>query len=189
MNLANRITISRILLIPVFVGFSVAYGRSVAEGQPHEWQRAAAIATFLLASLTDGIDGWVARRWNQGTRLGAILDPIADKGLLITAIITLSLSGWTYAFPLWFPALVIARDLTILAGCAVLHRVDRNLEIRPTWSGKSATVAQMLALTWMMLQLPHPLISISIAGVLTLWSGLEYIGRGLWKLRQHSEAH
>lgn len=185
MTLANQITIARILLIPVFVLFCVYYGRGVDAGAPQEWLRWAAIATFLVASLTDGIDGWVARHWGQRSRLGAILDPIADKGLLLTAIITLSFSKWTYGFPLWFPVLVIARDAVILLGCGVLYHLDQKFEVRVSWLGKAATAAQMVALAWVMLQLPHHLVSISLAGLFTLASGAVYVDRGLRQLRPH----
>jgi CDP-diacylglycerol--glycerol-3-phosphate 3-phosphatidyltransferase len=90
MTFATQLTVFRILMIPVFVLFCVYYGESVARGQPQEWQRLAAIAVFILAAITDGLDGYIARHWNQRSRLGAILDPIADKGLLLTAIITLN---------------------------------------------------------------------------------------------------
>ena len=63
MTLANKITIARILLIPVFVLFAVYYGKGVEQGEGDEWQRWAAVAVFLVASITDGLDGWVARRW------------------------------------------------------------------------------------------------------------------------------
>lgn len=183
MTLANKITITRILLIPLFVLFCIYYGRSVENGSPVEWQRWAAIATFLAASASDGLDGWVARRWRQRSRLGSILDPIADKGLLLTAIITLSVSRWTYAFPLWFPVLVIARDAVILTGCGVLFHLDEKLAVRPSWSGKAATAFQMVAIAWMMLQLPHYLASVYVAGIFTLISGATYVARGIGQLR------
>lgn len=183
MTLANRITIGRILLIPVFVLFCIYYGRSVETGCPVEWQRWAAIATFLIASASDGLDGWVARRWRQRSPLGSILDPIADKGLLLTAIITLSLSRWTYAFPLWFPVLVIARDAVIVTGCGVLFHLDGKLAVSPSWSGKAATAFQMTAIAWMMLQLPHYLASVYVAGIFTLISGATYVVRGIRQLR------
>jgi len=187
MTLANKITVARILLIPVFVLFCVYYGRGVETGEPQEWQRWAAIGTFLFASVTDGIDGWVARHWNQRTRLGAVLDPIADKGLLLTAIITLSLSKWTYAFPLWFPVVVIARDAVILTGCAVLFHLNNKLEVRPSWMGKTATALQMVAIAWVMLQLPHHLPSVYLAGVVTLASGIEYIASGIKQFQNHDK--
>jgi len=189
MTLANQITIGRILLIPVFVLFCVYYGQGVEAGHPEEWERWAAIITFLVASASDGLDGWIARHWNQRSRLGTILDPIADKGLLLTAIITLSLSKWTYAFPLWFPVLVIAREAVILVGCGILYHLNQKLEVRVSWLGKTATAAQMITLAWVMLQLPHYHISVYVAGFFTLASGAVYVSRGVRLLRLHDHPH
>jgi cardiolipin synthase (CMP-forming) len=185
MTLANKITIARILLIPVFVLFAVYYGRSVEEGAPQEWQRWMAVGVFLLAAVTDFLDGWVARHWEGRSRLGAVLDPIADKGLLLAAIITLTLSKWTYAFPLWFPVLVIARDAVILTGCMVVKHLNGHLDVRPSWTGKTATAMQMVALAWVMLQWPHHIYSVYAAGFFTLISGLGYLGHGLAQIRHH----
>ncbi|MFZ4717045.1 MAG: CDP-alcohol phosphatidyltransferase family protein, partial [Chthoniobacterales bacterium] len=96
MTLPNQITIARILMIPVFVVLAIYYGKTVASGHPDEHLRMATIAVFLAAALSDGIDGWLARRFHLKSRLGAILDPIADKGLMLTAIITLSVTRWPY---------------------------------------------------------------------------------------------
>jgi CDP-diacylglycerol--glycerol-3-phosphate 3-phosphatidyltransferase len=189
MTLANRITVARILAIPCFVLFAVYYGRSVEQGQPVEWQRAAAIAVFVLAAISDGVDGWVARHFNQRSALGAILDPIADKGLLLTAIITLSVSKWAIAFPLWFPVLVIARDVVIVVGCAVLRHLEGRLDVRPSWLGKTATAAQMVAIAWVMLQLPGHAWPIALAGAFTLLSGADYVLKGLAGLRHHAHPH
>jgi cardiolipin synthase (CMP-forming) len=185
MTLANKITMARILLIPLFVLFAVYYGRSVEQGQPEEWQRWAAVIVFLVASVTDSLDGWVARRFGQRSRLGAVLDPIADKGLLLAAIITLSLSKWTYAFPLWFPVLVIARDAVIVMGCMVLKHLNGDLEVRPSFWGKMATAFQMVAIAWVMLQLPFHLYSVYLAGFFTLISGIGYFLDGITRLRHH----
>lgn len=185
MTLANRITLARLLAIPLFVLLAVYYGKSVAEGRPQEWQRAAAIAVFVLAAVSDGLDGWVARRFNQRTPLGAALDPIADKGLLLAAIITLSVSNWSVAFPLWFPVLVITRDAVILLGCALLHHLEGKLEVRPSWLGKAATAAQMAAVAWVMLQVQGHEVIVGLAGAFTFLSGVDYICRGLRLLRTH----
>ncbi|PYL84339.1 MAG: hypothetical protein DMF23_06555 [Verrucomicrobia bacterium] len=91
---ANKITLVRIAMIPVFVALAIYYGESVQRGAPLEWQRFAAILVFLLAAVSDGLDGYVARRYNQRSRLGVILDPIADKGLLLSGIITLSITNF-----------------------------------------------------------------------------------------------
>lgn len=189
MTLANKITVSRILLIPVFVLFAVYYGRGVELGQPEEWQRWAAVIVFLVAALTDSLDGWVARHYGQRSPLGAVLDPIADKGLLLTAIITLSLSRWTYAFPLWFPVLVIARDAVVLTGCLVVKHLNGTLAVQPTWTGKSATAFQMVAIAWIMLQLPHHEYPVYVAGLFTLVSGIGYVLDGIGQVRHHDSPH
>lgn len=185
MTLANKITITRILLIPVFVMLAVYYGSSVERGEPVEILRLLTIIVFVTAAATDGLDGWVARRFGQRSRLGAVLDPIADKGLMLSAIITLSVSPWQAGFPLWFPVLVIARDAVILAGCAVLQHLDGHLDVKPTFAGKAATALQMSAVAWIMLHLPFPEVLVVAAGAFTLYSGGEYLLRGISQLRHH----
>lgn len=189
MTLANKITITRISLIPVFVLFAIYYGQSVELGHPKEWLRLAAIIVFITASATDGVDGWVARRYGQRSPLGAILDPIADKGLLLTAIITLTLSKWTYAFPLWFLVLVITRDVVILSGCLLVKHLNGTLEAHPSWWGKTATACQMVAIAWIMLQIPQSIYVVSLAGFFTLISGLGYIYSGINQVRHHDTPH
>src|SRR4051794_35865400 len=159
MTTANKITVVRILLIPVFVTFAIYYGESVQRAEPLEWLRFTAIVVFLVAAVSDGLDGYVARRYNQRSSLGVVLDPIADKGLLLSGIITLSICNWSEVdpnygkFPAWFPVLVITRDVVILVGAAVLHVLVGRVKVRPHWTGKIATVLQMAAIGWVMLQL------------------------------------
>src|SRR5207248_2656820 len=131
----NKITVVRILMIPAFVTMAIYYGQSIQRGAPLEWQRLAAIIIFLLAAVSDGLDGYVARRYNQRSSLGVILDPIADKGLLLSGIITLSITNWSQVdphygrFPAWFPVLVITRDAVILIGSAVLHILNGRVRV------------------------------------------------------------
>lgn len=177
MTVANQITLARILLIPVFVGFALYYGRSCAAGAPLEAWRWAAAATFLVAAGTDGIDGWVARRFNQRSRLGTILDPIADKGLLLSALITLTFSPWPDKFPLWFLILVIARDALAIGGALLLGQLAGLRELTPHWTGKVATVAQMVAVGSLMLSAPHSAVTAAvwIAAAFTFASGMVYL--------------
>ena len=191
MTTANKITIVRILLIPAFVTMAIYYGQSVARGEPLEWQRFAAIVIFLVAAASDGLDGYVARRYNQRSSLGVILDPIADKGLLLSGIITLSISNWSHSnpehgqFPVWFPVLVITRDAVILVGSAVLHLLNGTVKVRTSWTGKVATVLQMAAIAWVMLQLHFlPLIYVvAAAGLFTFVSGMIYVRDGMRQLQ------
>ncbi len=197
MTTANKITVVRILMIPVFVTIAIYYGQSIQRGAPLEWQRFTAIAIFLIAAVSDGLDGYVARRYKQRSTLGAILDPIADKGLLLSAIITLSISNWSdidpeYGrFPAWFPVLVITRDAVILVGAGVLHLLNGKVQVKPSWTGKVATVLQMAAIAWVMLQLHFlSLLYIVIAaGVFTFISGIIYVMDGVRQLQAEGHAH
>lgn len=179
MTVANQITLVRILLIPVFVAFAVYYSASVRDGAPQDWLRWCAVAAFVIAAASDGLDGWIARRFNQRSALGVVLDPIADKGLLLTAIITLSLYPWPVSLPLWFPILVIARDAVILVGCGLLKFFTGDVEVRPSMLGKIATALQMAAVAWVLLQIPEQQWIVWAAGLFTLLSGLGYIWRGM----------
>ena len=195
MTTANKITIVRIGMIPLFVLMAIYYGESVQRGAPLEWQRYAAIVIFLVAAASDGLDGYVARRYNQRSALGVILDPIADKGLLLSGIITLSISNWSKVdpnygqFPLWFPVLVITRDVVILVGSAVLHLLNGKVQV--SWTGKVATVLQMAAIAWVMLQLRFlPLFYIVVAaGVFTFVSGVIYVMDGVRQLQAEGHAN
>jgi cardiolipin synthase (CMP-forming) len=197
MTTANKITVIRIMMIPVFVTLAIYYGESIQEGNPQDWMRFTAIAVFLLAALSDGLDGYVARRYNQRSSLGVILDPIADKGLLLSGIITLSISNWSQVdphygkFPAWFPVLVITRDVVIVTGSLLLHVLNGKVRVRPSWTGKVATVLQMAAIAWVMLQMrTPPLIYIVIAaGFFTLVSGVIYFRNGLRQLSAEGHAN
>jgi cardiolipin synthase (CMP-forming) len=197
MTTANKITIVRIGMIPVFVLMAIYYGESVQRGAPLEWQRYAAIVIFLVAAVSDGLDGYVARRYNQRSALGVILDPIADKGLLLSGIITLSISNWSEVdpnygrFPLWFPVLVITRDVVILVGSAVLHLLNGKVQVKTSWTGKVATVLQMAAIAWVMLQLRFPPLFYIVvaAGVFTFISGVIYVMDGVRQLQAEGHAN
>lgn len=182
MTLANQITLVRILLIPVFVVFAVYYSESVRSGAPAAWLHWCAVASFVVAAASDGLDGWIARRFNQRSALGVVLDPIADKGLLLTAIIVLSIYPWGVSLPIWFPILVIARDIVILVGCGLLKFFTGSIEVRPSFLGKTATALQMAAVSWVLLQIPQEQWVVWAAGFFTLVSGLGYIWRGMHAL-------
>ncbi len=197
MTTANKITVIRILMIPVFVTLAIYYGESIQEGNPQDWMRFTAIAVFLLAALSDGLDGYVARRYNQRSSLGVILDPIADKGLLLSGIITLSISNWSQVdphygkFPAWFPVLVITRDVVIVTGSLLLHVLNGTVRVRPSWTGKVATVLQMAAIAWVMLQMRIPplIYIVYAAGFFTLVSGVIYFRNGLRQLSAEGHAN
>ena len=197
MTTANKITIVRILMIPAFVLMAIYYGESIKRSEPLEWQRFAAITIFILAAVSDGLDGYVARRYHQRSTLGAYLDPIADKGLLLSGIITLSISNWSEAdpdygrFPAWFPVLVISRDAVILVGAIILYLLNGKVHVKPNWTGKVATVCQMCAIGWVMLQLRFLplLLVVVVAGIFTFVSGVVYVLDGVRQLQAEGHAH
>lgn len=180
-TVANQVTLARIFLIPVFAWLVACYANSVADGQPLEAWRWAAIITFAVAAASDGIDGFIARHFNQHSRLGRILDPIADKALLLTAIVTLSLVDWPLRFASWFPVVVISRDLITITGTFVVHHLIGRVEVRPHWTGKIATALQMAAVGWIMLLIEHPspVFVTALAAIFTALSGIIYVTSGI----------
>jgi cardiolipin synthase len=126
LTLANALTALRIVLAPVFL---VLYARG---------EHLRALAAFAAAAATDVLDGLVARTLHQSSRLGAFLDPIADKLLAACALIALAVTG---RLPWWLPALVVARDLALLAGATLLGTTHHTVPVAPTRIGKYATVA------------------------------------------------
>lgn len=192
MTFASKITITRILMVPVFAVLALAYGHTVKIGQPNEELRWWALGMFITAAGSDGIDGWVARHFNQISKFGAFIDPIADKALLLTGVITLSVVDWGaggWRLPAWFAVIVVLRDCIILGGIKVLYLNHRRVEISPHWSGKVCTVTQMFALGWVMLKLVDhpPFWPCVVAAVFTIWSTVAYVREGIRILRGPAE--
>jgi cardiolipin synthase len=141
-TLPNLLTMFRMVLIPVFVSF-LFY-------QKFGW----ALAVFVLAGVTDGLDGLFARRFDQKSQLGSILDPIADKLLLVTSFIVLSLPSISphprpshFPVPFWVTTAVISRDIFIIVGAVAINIVTGFSGFRPSWPGKVSTAVQIFAIT------------------------------------------
>jgi cardiolipin synthase len=169
-NLPNSLTVLRILLVPVFVGL-LLYGHYDA-----------ALITLLIAALTDVLDGMIARLTDQRTRLGEYLDPLADKLLLMSAIITLSVLDF---IPIWAVIVVVSRDAILLAGTVIANLSETNINISPTAMGKGTTFAQVCYVIAIMLQvtgqvpvsLVEPFLWVMV--ILTVGSGVHYLWRGI----------
>jgi CDP-diacylglycerol--glycerol-3-phosphate 3-phosphatidyltransferase len=186
MTLANKITIARLCLIPVFGIFAWTYGTSVARGRPAECVRVIAALMFITIAAMDVLDGFIARRFNQRSRLGAILDPIADKGLVLTAIVVLTLSNRSEDFPIWFPIAVIGRDAILVAGFLALSKTIGRVEIRPSKIGKTATLLQIAVILWLLLGLRGigKIYLTTVATLFTIASGLGYVADGIRQARE-----
>ena len=183
MTTANKITIFRILLVPFFVLEFLNY----VDGGGERY-RMLAIICFALASVSDGVDGYIARRYHQRSELGAILDPLADKLLLVAGIVLLSFHNEPFLdrFPLWLSVTIISRDALILLGMVVIHYVCGRVTIRPRLVGKIATVLQMTAVSWALLKWPAAALHYwsLAAAICTALSGLLYVFDGVRQLSQ-----
>jgi cardiolipin synthase (CMP-forming) len=186
MTTANKITVLRILLVPFFVVELIYYVRT-----GNEIHRLLAILSFAVAAICDGVDGYIARRYNQISELGKILDPLADKLLLVSGIVALSFDNSPYfrQIPLWLTGTIIGRDLLLGIGAIVIHFVVGKITVHPRLTGKLATVFQMLAVSWILLHwdFNYGLLKIWIlgAGIFTGISGLLYVWDGMRQLGAH----
>lgn len=146
-HIPNLITSFRFLLIPPIVGLMLA--------DRYAW----ALVLLLIAGLSDGLDGFLAKHYGWCTRLGAFLDPLADKTLVTATYLTL---GWQQLIPGWLVVVVILRDVMILSGAVVYQALTQRLQMSPIWSSKFNTVAQiMLVLVVMWFQ-----------AIGSIWTGL-----------------
>ncbi len=191
MTLANRITILRILAVPVFILMLMYYTMGLARGQAQELHRIVALIIFLAAAATDALDGYLARSRDEITHLGKILDPLADKALLLSALIILtrpSLPTLEPHIPIWFTVLVISRDVVLILGAAVIHAVAGTVVVKPRMVGKIATFFQMVAVAWVLSQGGAGLFAfwVGTAGFFTFVSGIWYLFDGLRQLEKHS---
>ncbi|HRQ88938.1 MAG TPA: CDP-alcohol phosphatidyltransferase family protein [Bacteroidia bacterium] len=196
MTLANKITVARFLLIPVFVVFAAYYSESIDAGRERTVYRILALATYALASLSDAVDGYIARHYNQSTALGRALDPVADKLLLLAGVVALSVTNWHAGLPIWFAVLVIARDLIITSGVVVIHYTVGKVEMRPILASKICTFLQLSCVCWVLVDFwsvgsrPVALdVLIGLAAAFTLVSGFQYIREGIRQLRESGHTH
>ncbi|MEW6374976.1 MAG: CDP-alcohol phosphatidyltransferase family protein [Thermodesulfobacteriota bacterium] len=175
MNLPNIMTLTRVLLIPVFIILII---------NKSFW---GALITFAIAGITDGIDGLIARITHQRTELGAYLDPIADKLLLISAFITLAIIE---IIPSWLAVIVITRDVIILLGFLVLMLTNYHPKIQPSLLSKVTTDFQIATVLLVLLRGYYPVFDqLSVIGIygsalFTILSGSHYIYVGTRILNQ-----
>ncbi len=175
LNLPNLITLIRIVLIPCFVALLLRY-RETGE----EMFRWLAFAAFVAAAASDAFDGMIARMQDRKTVLGSYLDPLADKLLLLAAVVVLSVPmGRLERLPSWFPVLVLSRDLLIALGSLLVHMLCGSLTPRPSVAGKCATTLQMVTCAWVLCGWPYQEIFLYPAAALTVVSGVGYARDGL----------
>jgi cardiolipin synthase len=169
MNWANRITMLRMILVPVFI-ITILYHRLNL-----------AFAIFVVAAITDGLDGYIARVRKERTQLGKILDPVADKMLIISAFICFSLVSGLPEYlkmPAYVPIIVVSRDFFILFGAVVIYLITQKLEVKPTVLGKVTTFLQMLTVISLLLGFIYSNWIWNTTVAFTVLSGLDYLRIG-----------
>lgn len=167
MSLPNIITIARILAVPLAVWLIISQDFLLA------------FLVFVLAGLSDAVDGFIARRWQLKSELGAMLDPLADKLLLVSIYVTL---GFQKVMPAWLVILVVSRDVLIVGGVVINMMMDKPMEMRPLMVSKVNTAAQIILAGFVLatqgLALPLPITNdagMFAVALLTVASGALYM--------------
>lgn len=162
MNTANKLTMLRVVMIPVFLA---------ALYLKFPFNNLVALAVFILASVTDFIDGYIARNFNQTTDFGKFMDPLADKLLVISAMLWFVEVG---QMPAWTVLVVLAREFAV-SGLRMVA-APKGVVIAAAWSGKIKTASTMVCICLMLLPIPAILNTVCVAVILvtTVWSGVEY---------------
>ncbi|RMG71626.1 MAG: CDP-diacylglycerol--glycerol-3-phosphate 3-phosphatidyltransferase [Nitrospirae bacterium] len=168
-NIPNILTILRIVLIPVFI-ISLLYERYHI-----------ALFVFVVAAVTDLLDGLIARASGQTTELGSFLDPLADKFLLVSSFVLFTIHQLV---PIWLTVTIISRDVIVVTGWVVLFFITGEGKVEPSIWGKISNALQLILLAYILLglnvsHLPEPDLLIYITAVFTIVSGIHYIYRGI----------
>ena len=182
MNLPITLTVSRMLAIPVVVIFYVL---------PFSWAHPVAAIILAVAALTDWLDGYLARRRNEMTDFGAYIDPLADKLLLLSGFLSLSLIPSlpsSMHMPAWVTIPVLSRDIFIVLGSAVIFVMTGKLKAKPLYIGKITTVVQMGTLFCALVGSPEVvrLLMEALTVLFTVLSGILYVAMGGDMLKEAS---
>jgi CDP-diacylglycerol--glycerol-3-phosphate 3-phosphatidyltransferase len=188
LTLANRITLGRMLFIPLFILLILYYNKSVAQGAAEINLRWFATAVFLGIFLLDAVDGYIARSRKEISRLGTLLDPLADKAMLLSALILLGRPSPAFQInlPMWFVLLVISRDVMLIGGALIIQSIVGHVTVRPRISGKATTFFQMTVIIWVLIGLPGKIFVglVYTAAALTFLSALQYVFDGIRQLEK-----
>ncbi|MBQ3675044.1 MAG: CDP-diacylglycerol--glycerol-3-phosphate 3-phosphatidyltransferase [Campylobacter sp.] len=168
-NLPNILASFRVLLAPLFLYFLILAGNNDTSVHT-SWLNYFAALVFVIASVTDFFDGYIARKWNQITKLGSIIDPLADKMLTLAGFLGLALIDRANV---WAVYLILIREFFITGFRTVM--VSENISVSASMAGKVKTVFQMIAIGFLTMQWWGGEILLWIAVILTLYSGFEYI--------------
>ena len=195
LTIPTWLTLLRIVLIPVLV---------VVFYLPYAWTNFAAVFVFVLAALTDWLDGWIARRYNQFSAFGAFLDPVADK-LMVAVALFLIVQGHPTPWMAFWAAVIVGREIAVSALREWMAELGQRAKVKVAALGKFKTIVQMVALGCLLYSVTPataPKLDIwmgtlvfrigdwllAIAAVLTLWSGAQYLWAAWPSLRENERA-
>lgn len=173
-TLANRITIFRLFMIPVFVVCVMSYRPEAV------WLRHLAIFVFVVAALSDALDGFVARAYDQKTKLGAVLDPLADKLLVNTSFVFLAVNPhFETRVPAWLPVIVLSRDVFITGGAYLINMFYGPVRVRPRITGKITMLLQNASIAGVLLEVDFAYELLMVMLVFSVISWADYFYKGL----------
>ncbi|MFT3762067.1 MAG: CDP-diacylglycerol--glycerol-3-phosphate 3-phosphatidyltransferase [Pseudoxanthomonas sp.] len=197
LTIPTWLTLLRIVLIPVLV---------VVFYLPYRWANFAAVFVFVLAAVTDALDGWIARRYNQSSAFGAFLDPVADK-LMVAVALFLIVQGHPTPWMAFWAAVIVGREIAVSALREWMAEIGQRAKVKVAAIGKIKTIVQMVALSCLLYAIvpAHPLHPgagiwlgeavfhigdwmLAAAALLTLWSGLQYLVAAWPSLRADERA-
>lgn len=174
MTAANRITLFRLVMVPVFLVCVFFYTES------RDSLRFAALGVYFLAALSDFVDGYVARHFKQHTKLGARLDPLADKLMVNLGFVFVAANDqFSPGIPMWFPVIILVRDIVIVMGAYLINERIGPVKVMPRWSGKCTTFFQMATLIAVLLQVPFLAYVIALTLIFTMISMADYLYWGV----------
>lgn len=169
MNIPNILTIFRILLVPLLIVFLI------------EGKMDLALVVFVVAGITDALDGFLARVLHQKTDFGAFIDPVADKLLLVTSYLTLAVLD---LLPSWLAVLVVSRDAIIVMGIGILFFNRKSFDIKPTYDSKATTFLQLVTICFVLgrqylgVLVPLENLLVHVTAAMTVFSGFHYLAIG-----------
>ncbi len=190
MTIPTRITLARLIMSPVFVVLAIKYNSTIKLGNPDVIYLYLAMLVFALAVISDALDGYLARKLNQQSRIGSFLDPIADKTLLLSATITLTFIDCGNPLPIFYTTLILSRELIQISGAIAIGAILGDIKVKHHWTGKFSTFMQVI-LIYSAFIVPSETVILYLAfigGFFTFSSAALYIYAGLSQLPEEVNA-
>ena len=191
MTIPTRITLARLIMSPVFVVLAIKYSSTITLGKPDVLFLYLAMIVFAMAVISDALDGYLARKLNQSSRIGSFLDPIADKTLLLSATITLTFIDCGKLIPIFYTTLILSRELIQISGAIAIGTILGDIKVNHHWTGKFSTFMQVI-LIYAAFLVPSESIMLYLSivgGLFTFISAALYIYAGLSQLPKEAHAN